>query len=109
MSTDINLENMVTSPLIHPPFRLLSQSSLVWLTNDRASASNLGPQTSFPVPEGILNHRGKNTIALSLWAFNSTSAKLDELFLKADAIVEASMKEVESVPQPSWKKRDGAY
>lgn len=110
MSTDIYLENMVTCLLSFiPPSHPFSQSSLVWLTNGRASASNLGPQTSFPVPEGILNHQGKYTIALSLWAFESTGAKLDGLFLKADGIVETSMREVESVSQPSWKKRDGAY
>ncbi|KAJ7758802.1 glycoside hydrolase superfamily [Mycena maculata] len=30
--------------------------------------ANLGPQTAFPVHEGILNYHGENTVVLSLWA-----------------------------------------
>ncbi|KAG8680419.1 hypothetical protein FRC11_002521, partial [Ceratobasidium sp. 423] len=30
--------------------------------------SNFGPQTVYPVPEGILNHRGENDILLTLWS-----------------------------------------
>ena len=28
--------------------------------------ANVGPQRVFPIPEGILNHRGHNTIALAV-------------------------------------------
>ncbi|KAF7353098.1 Beta-galactosidase [Mycena venus] len=30
--------------------------------------NNIGPQTSFPVPQGILNYNGVNTLGISLWA-----------------------------------------
>jgi hypothetical protein len=36
--------------------------------------ANLGPQTSFPVHEGILDYRGTNTVALSLWSLGDASA-----------------------------------
>ncbi len=96
-------------PLFYPPSLLQSKVVANVFSFSNCMNSNLGPQTSLPVPEGILNHRGKNTVALPLWAFDEGGAKLDGLSLKADGVVETSMKEVESVPQPSWRKRDGAY
>ncbi|KAJ7477091.1 glycoside hydrolase family 35 protein [Mycena galericulata] len=30
--------------------------------------NNIGPQSAFPVPQGILNYNGANTLAVSLWA-----------------------------------------
>ncbi|KAH9919182.1 uncharacterized protein BXZ73DRAFT_105011 [Epithele typhae] len=35
--------------------------------------ANVGPQTRFPVPQGILNYNGKNTVAIALWATNNTA------------------------------------
>ncbi|PIG88964.1 beta-galactosidase [Aspergillus arachidicola] len=32
--------------------------------------NNLGPQTDFPVPEGILNYNGNNYIAVTLWGLD---------------------------------------
>ncbi|PSS38122.1 hypothetical protein PHLCEN_2v29 [Hermanssonia centrifuga] len=34
--------------------------------------SNFGPQTIFPVPEGILNHHGQNQIAVTLWSLSKS-------------------------------------
>ncbi|CAE6463948.1 unnamed protein product [Rhizoctonia solani] len=34
--------------------------------------ANLGPQYKFPVPEGILNHRGENTVAVAIWSMENT-------------------------------------
>ncbi|QRW22851.1 glycoside hydrolase family 35 protein [Rhizoctonia solani] len=34
--------------------------------------ANLGPQFKFPVPEGILNHHGENTVALAIWSMENT-------------------------------------
>ncbi|PSK34590.1 hypothetical protein B9Z65_8916 [Elsinoe australis] len=42
---------------------------------------HIGPQTLFPVPEGILNHRGKNRLGLSVWAQTEEGAKLDDVKL----------------------------
>ncbi|KAG8685784.1 hypothetical protein FRC08_012917 [Ceratobasidium sp. 394] len=30
--------------------------------------SNFGPQTVYPIPEGILNHRGENDVLMTLWS-----------------------------------------
>ena len=42
---------------------------------------HLGPQTKFPVPEGILNYQGQNFIAITLWAQQEEGAKLEGLEL----------------------------
>ena len=41
----------------------------------------LGPQTRFPVPPGVLNNRGNNTLALSLWAQTDRGARLADVRL----------------------------
>ena len=71
--------------------------------------SNIGPQTSYPVPEGILNHRGTNWIAVSLWALESVGAKLENFELSHETPVKTGMKEVESSEQPKYEERQGAY
>lgn len=71
--------------------------------------SNLGPQTSFPVPEGILNHQGTNTVGLSLWALSEGGAKIESFELNADGVVETGMEGVVGMPQPRWERREGAY
>nr|GAT53820.1 glycoside hydrolase family 35 protein [Mycena chlorophos] len=71
--------------------------------------SNLGPQTSFPVPQGILNYNGKNTLAVSLWSLESSGARLDGLDLKITARAESSMPMVVNQPLTPWTKRVGAY
>lgn len=38
--------------------------------------ANIGPQTAFPVHEGILNYHGENTIAISLWSLGQEKADL---------------------------------
>ncbi|KAB8300901.1 hypothetical protein EYC80_002827 [Monilinia laxa] len=42
---------------------------------------HIGPQTVFPIPPGIINNRGKNKLALSLWAMTDEGAKLDGIEL----------------------------
>lgn len=71
--------------------------------------SNIGPQTSFPVPEGILNHRGTNWIAVSLWALESGGARLDSFELSYETPIKTGMKEVEASEQPGYEEREGAY
>ena len=53
------------------------------------SVSNIGPQTSYPVPEGILNHHGTNYVALTLWALDPTGAAIPDLILSADAMIQS--------------------
>ncbi|PNS14573.1 hypothetical protein CAC42_2630 [Sphaceloma murrayae] len=42
---------------------------------------HIGPQMVFPVPEGILNHRGENRIGLSVWSQTEEGAVLDDVRL----------------------------
>ncbi|CAE6442843.1 unnamed protein product [Rhizoctonia solani] len=35
-------------------------------------SSNYGPQTAFPIPEGILNHRGDNDVLLTIWSLGKS-------------------------------------
>lgn len=71
--------------------------------------NNIGPQTSYPVPEGILNYRGTNWIGLSLWGLQEGGAKLDDFELIYSTPVKTGMQEVKSVEQPKYSKRKGAY
>ncbi|PWY88191.1 beta-galactosidase B [Aspergillus heteromorphus CBS 117.55] len=41
----------------------------------------LGPQTTFPVPPGIINNRDTNTIGLSLWAQTDEGAYVEDIAL----------------------------
>lgn len=72
-------------------------------------ANNVGPQTEFPVPEGIINHQGKNTLGVSLWAMDKAGAKIEGLELVATALVQSGFGKVEASEQPKWKERKGAY
>lgn len=72
-------------------------------------ANNVGPQTSFPVPEGILNHRGENYVALTLWANDDVGAKLGGFTLQATAVLQSGYGSVVAAPQPAWTMRSGAY
>ncbi|KAL2838183.1 putative beta-galactosidase A [Aspergillus pseudoustus] len=71
--------------------------------------NNIGPQTSFPVPEGILNYHGANWLGLTLWAQEENGAKLGKFELIYTAPVLTSLGEVKSVDQPKYRTRKGAY
>ncbi|KAF8996419.1 glycoside hydrolase family 35 protein [Cyathus striatus] len=71
-------------------------------------ASSLGPQTSYPIPEGIVNHHGKNEILISLWALNAGGAKLVKLELNKRALIASSKSETSDiVSAPGWKELRG--
>jgi hypothetical protein len=71
--------------------------------------NNIGPQTIYPVPQGILNYQGTNTVALTLWAQQAQGAKLAGFALQADALVQSGYGGVVASPQPKWVKRAGSY
>ena len=71
--------------------------------------NNLGPQARFPVPEGILNHNGRNDIALTLWSLDSQGAKLGGFDIVSHMPVLSGYQKPQPVPQPGWSLRDGAY
>ncbi|RLL97383.1 hypothetical protein CFD26_106997 [Aspergillus turcosus] len=70
--------------------------------------SNIGPQTAFPVPQGILNYQGTNWVAVTLWALES-GAKLDDFELVNTTPVLSAIGKIGSSPQPKWRQRKGAY
>lgn len=69
--------------------------------------SNMGPQTYFPVPEGIINHRGENWIGLVVWAIDTPVTP--NLKLEGALPVLTGMKPVELVDSPAYEEREGAY
>ncbi|KAL8702848.1 MAG: hypothetical protein Q9201_003988 [Fulgogasparrea decipioides] len=71
--------------------------------------NNIGPQTLFPVPEGILNYHGMNYVALSLWALGARGAKIEELQLVSTAVIQSGYGAVEVSPMPAYTERMGAY
>lgn len=71
--------------------------------------SNVGPQTAFPVPEGILNYNGVNWIGVAVWALETTGAVVPAFSLQAGTPVITGRSKVELVDAPAWKVRPGAY
>ncbi|KAK6412301.1 hypothetical protein LTR95_017993 [Oleoguttula sp. CCFEE 5521] len=70
---------------------------------------NVGPQDVFPVPQGIWNYQGSNTLAVSLWVQETAGAKVDGFSLIAGTAVQSGFGKVAPAPQPEWVKREGAY
>ena len=117
MPTDTSLENMA------------SQSTVV-CDNTGLTCSlvnHIGPQRVFPVrkwtfplikvhsetfsspAQGILDYKGENTLAVSLWAMKPAGAKLNSLKLQLSAKIESSLGKISVVPAPKWTSRPGAY
>lgn len=71
--------------------------------------SNIGPQTEYPIPEGIWNYHGQNWLSVSLWGLEATGGKVDAIELIAGQAVETGREQVELVSSPAWSKREGAY
>ena len=71
--------------------------------------NNIGPQTSFPIPEGIINHKGCNYIALTLWALDAKGARLTVVGLSYDKVIQSGYRPPYLVKGSRWKKRTGAY
>ncbi|KAH8799443.1 glycoside hydrolase family 35 protein [Xylogone sp. PMI_703] len=71
--------------------------------------SNMGPQTAFPVPEGILNYKGRNWVGVAVWALEKQGAKVPGFTLQAGTPVITSREKVQVVDAPGWKPRQGAY
>ncbi|KAH7010369.1 glycoside hydrolase superfamily [Ilyonectria destructans] len=71
--------------------------------------NNLGPQTNFTVPEGVLNYNGQNTVALTLWALEEAGARLKGFELLANRVIQSGYRKPGQTIQPGWKRRPGAY
>ncbi|KAH6896513.1 glycoside hydrolase superfamily [Thelonectria olida] len=71
--------------------------------------SNIGPQTAFPVPEGVLNYGGDNWIGVSIWALEEKGAKLPGFSLTAGSPVLTGRQAVKVVEGPKYSRRSQAY
>lgn len=72
--------------------------------------SNVGPQTAFPVPEGVLDYNGENWLGVTVWALESGGAKLPGLNWTIGATPAWTGREsVTLVEAPAWTERPGAY
>lgn len=72
--------------------------------------SNVGPQSEFPVPEGVLDYQGENWLGLALWALGSDGAKVPGLNWTHSSTPALTGRATPSlVEQPAWELRPGAY
>ncbi|KAK7705855.1 hypothetical protein SLS64_007803 [Diaporthe eres] len=67
--------------------------------------NNIGPQLSYPVPEGILNYDGQNYLALTLWSLESSGAKLDGLSLEMGTPLQSGYTKPALVDGESYSER----
>jgi hypothetical protein len=70
---------------------------------------NIGPQDSYPVPQGIWDYQGKNYIAFALWSLEADGAKVDGLELSVNGTIFSGYGDVPMSPMSSWSQRAGAY
>jgi beta-galactosidase len=71
-------------------------------------APSSGPQTTFPVPQGILNYNGDNWLAVSVFAYNSSGASLTSLKLINNTVAISPI-QIDLTDQPAYTKRADAY
>jgi hypothetical protein len=71
--------------------------------------NHIGPQTSYPVPQGILNYNGTNWLALTLWAHEMGGAKIDSFQLVNDRPIASGWAGAEYVGGAVYSQRVGAY
>ncbi|KAJ5731456.1 beta-galactosidase [Penicillium malachiteum] len=71
--------------------------------------NHIGPQSHFPIPEGILNHNGINYLALAVWSQDTESFQLAGLKLQAEAVVLRGYEKPSLVPAQSFTPRKSSY
>ncbi|KAH7111200.1 beta-galactosidase [Dactylonectria macrodidyma] len=67
--------------------------------------NNIGPQLSYPIPEGILDHNGINHLSITLWSMDGGEVKLDGLTLKANAVIQSAYKKPDLVRGQPYSRR----
>lgn len=72
-------------------------------------ANGIGPQSRFPVPEGILNYRGENTVGVSVWALEEGGVTPGGFELVSGMPVMTGYGEVEMSSVEGWVEREGVY
>jgi len=76
-----------------------------WMMGKRVG--NLGPQTKFPVHQGILNYKGTNTVAVALWAMEPNANVSPSLSLSVDGFLDGGVGPI-SLNNPTWAPRPEA-
>ena len=71
--------------------------------------NNIGPQTVFPVPEGILNYQGSNYLGIALWGLDAGETKIQGLELSISGLVWSGRGDVAVVKGEEYKVRNGVY
>ena len=99
---------------------LLPLPQLTKLTPSPA-VNNIGPQTSYPLHEGILNHNGNNYLAILVWSLgnggttnntntstnSTTTTVLKGLRLEATGVVRSGYRKPGLVDGARWEERGG--
>ncbi|KAK3940357.1 family 35 glycosyl hydrolase [Diplogelasinospora grovesii] len=72
---------------------------------------HIGPQTKFPIPPGVINNRGENTLAISLWAQTDSGARLDAVELVSYGQYQTGFEFNQdwSALQPGWSDDRSQY
>ncbi|KAJ6610612.1 glycoside hydrolase family 35 protein [Mycena sp. CBHHK59/15] len=72
--------------------------------------ANIGPQTAFPVHEGILDYHGENTVVLSLWALGNGTAdtRIPSFTLVANGMYAGGVQGVVT-NNPDWHELRGKF
>lgn len=72
--------------------------------------NGIGPQRRFPVPEGIFNYHGDNTVAISIWALQEGGATPKSVELVAGGmIVQSGYGDITLSPMAGWERREGVF
>jgi hypothetical protein len=71
--------------------------------------NNIGPQTSFPVPQGILDYQGENWVAVEVWSRQGTGVRLGGLSLEGDWPVWTAIEKPRVVEASKWSIRRNVY
>ncbi|KAF5865629.1 hypothetical protein ETB97_003047 [Aspergillus alliaceus] len=68
---------------------------------------HIGPQNLYPFPPGVINNRGENSLAISMWTLTDAGARLEQVELKAYAKYRSGVNFNQdwSYLQPGWTDR----
>ena len=112
---DLDLDTDLDVPLgisLSAPNGTVARVTL-WINGYQYSrfVPHIGPQTIFPVPPGIINNQGHNTIALSLWAQEAAGARLGAVEIVKYGVYESGFGFVRDWEylQPPWAPGGAVY
>ncbi|PWY94572.1 hypothetical protein BO94DRAFT_553494 [Aspergillus sclerotioniger CBS 115572] len=71
--------------------------------------NHIGPQTHFPIPEGILNHNGSNYLGVTIWSMDTRPFQLAGIRLQANAVIQSGYAKPALVWGEEYVSRVGAY